>query len=275
MFNFLPYVEFLILIFAALSFFKEPNMIRLSGSYRNQIIKQILKTVEKESIWRRIYKNLGLTDWKQISLAFSFLIIEIVLTLTGFVMIFFLLVIAIPVFAVWYNLKLTRKGSFDFLAIIFKEKGEFKKNEKWHMKVYGLATYILIANMTFFLLLAFYANSFPGELETYLIGIILLLIFPELFSLFIMQHFLKFDYDNVIKRLLKLYKITVTLWIGKTPSAILSFEGEVISLYPHLKIVTSDGKSTTIVRWKDVSLLSYGVSKKLENGNFKISENLT
>lgn len=274
MFNYSLYVEFLLLIFTALSFFRELSGIRLSGSYRNLIIKQILKTAKKGNIWRRINENLGLTDWKQITLAMSFLTLEIVMALTSPVLIFLLIVLAIPIFAAWYNLKLTRKGSFDFLSIIFKEGGEFNKNEKRHLKAYGLSTYILVANVTFFLLLAFYINSFPGELESYLVAIILLLISPELISLFIMQRFLKFDYDRVVEKIPELYRIEVTLWIVKTPSANLSFDGEVISLYPHLKIVTSDGKRTAVVKWKDVGFLSYSVSKKLEKGNLNIGANL-
>ena len=248
------------LIIAALSYFKQGSGARfLTGNYRNLIIKEILTKTKHEGIFRVINRNIGLLSIKEVLFALLFFAIEILPLVLGIVYAFFLVVITLPIIVTVYNLKLTRKDGFDLLDTSFKNE-QLNKRKKRQLGIYGFLTYLFIINITFFLAIGFLGNDFFKIIELYLFSVAILLIVPEFACLFIMQYFLKLDYDKVIAKLLELYVVKVNTWVSLKGNISLPFEGVAKMLYPHITLDTNDGKRM-LIKWKDVNILSFTVSE--------------
>ena len=255
-------------IITTLSYFKQQSGMRFfNGSYRNLIIKEVLTTAFKRNIWSAINKSIGLLDGREIIYAFLFFGIEISLILAGLLYVFFFAVVALPIIVVFYNLKLTRKQDFDLLNLVFK-KEDLNKKEKRQLRIYGFLTYLFIINIIFFLIIAFFGNNSFKIIGLYLFSIAILLIVPEFAAIFIMQYYLRFDYDKVITKLFEFYKVEMEVWVSANWSVPLHFEGVAQTLYPHIKLDIADGKRM-LIKWKDANILSFSVSDNKEVNHSK------
>lgn len=252
------------LLFAALSYYKQSGEIRfLNSNYRNLIFKEILTKTKHKDIFHVINRNIGLLNINEIFFALIFLLLEFSLIYYRMIYVFILVVVISPIIATIYHLKLTWKDGFDLLNIIFKNK-QLNKKEKRQLGIYGFMTYLFVINLTFFLFIGFLENNSLGLTESYFLAVVLLFIVPQYTCIFLMQYKLRIDFTNIIAELLKIYSVKVKTWVSVKDDISLSIEGVAIMMYPHLTLDTPDGKRM-IVKWKDVKIIGYSISEKLEN----------